>query len=122
MNRPVHFELHAPDPQAAMRFYEQVFGWQFQSWQGDEQYWLVQTGEGEGINGGLMRSRDGQPRTVNTIAVDDVDAYAGKVTQAGGQVVVPKCTIAGVGYVAYCTDPGGLIFGIFQSDPRAGSS
>ncbi len=28
-------------------------------------------------------------------------------------------TIPGVGYVVYCTDPGGQVFGIFQSDAAA---
>jgi predicted enzyme related to lactoylglutathione lyase len=85
------------------------------------EYWLVTTGEGsEGINGGLMASQDGQPRTVNTIAVDSVDDYCAKVTAAGGQVVVEKMPIAGVGWIAYCTDPGGAIFGIYKHDEAAG--
>ena len=29
MPRPVHFEIHATDPQRAIRFYTQLFGWTF---------------------------------------------------------------------------------------------
>jgi predicted enzyme related to lactoylglutathione lyase len=119
MNRPVHFEIHTPTPEKSQAFYEKVFGWKFSKWDGPQEYWLVATGEGKGIDGGLMRSRDGQPRTVNTVEVTDVDEYARKVTAAGGQIVVPKMAIPGVGYLAYCTDPGGALIGFMHADPNA---
>jgi len=66
-----------------------------------------------------MPSRDGQPRTVNTIQVDDLDAMVKKATANGGKNVVPRMPIPGVGWLAYCTDPGGNIFGMMQPDPAA---
>jgi predicted enzyme related to lactoylglutathione lyase len=39
--------------------------------------------------------------------------------RCGGQVVVPKMPIPGVGYLAYCQDTEGLLFGIHQLDPSA---
>lgn len=122
MNRIVHFEIHAPNPQAAIDFYTKNFGWSFTKWDGEQtEYWLVSTGDknSKGIDGGLMKSRDGQPRTVNTLEVNDVDAAAKKVEQTGGKIVVPKLPIPGVGWLAYATDPGGNIFGIFKSDTNA---
>lgn len=113
MNRPEHFEYHSNEPEQTLKFWADVFGWQSQRWQSDEhEYWLLMTGEGTGIDGGLMRSRDGQPRTVNTIEVDDVDALAAKVVDAGGQVFVEKMPIPGVGWLVYCTEPAGNIFGM----------
>ena len=44
---------------------------------------------------------------------------AAKVVAGGGQIVLPKMAIPGVGYLAYCTDPAGLIFGIMHPDPAA---
>jgi uncharacterized protein len=35
MSRVVHFEIHAEDPQRAINFYANVFGWQFSQW-GDQ--------------------------------------------------------------------------------------
>ena len=58
MPRPIHFELHADDPERAMRFYGELFGWTFTRW-GEESYWLIGTGERDtpGIDGGLVPRR-----------------------------------------------------------------
>src|SRR4029079_17838908 len=103
------FEIHCPNIEQGVKFYQDVFGWKTQSWPGKEVYYLATTGpEGErGINGGLMPSRDGQPRTVNTIQVDDVDGMVNKVIASGGRNVVPKMGIAGRGWAVYCHDPRG---------------
>jgi len=120
MHRPVHFEIQVPDPARSRAFFESVFGWKFQRFPGPMEYWLASTGEGaEGINGGLMQSPDGQTRTVNTLKVPSVDEFTQKVTAAGGTVCVPKFAIPGVGYVAYCLDPCGALFGVYHDDTSA---
>ena len=120
MARVVHFEIMAEDPQRAIGFYSQVFGWQFNHWPGPEDYWLVTTGEeGQaGINGGLGKSK-GHALTVNTMEVDSVDEMAAKVEANGGKIVVPKTTVPGVGYLIYCQDTEGIVFGVMQNDPAA---
>lgn len=121
MNRVLHFELGAEDPEKLITFYREVFGWETQQWEGPQTYWLVTTGseDAPGINGGIMRHKEGLPRTINTIVVDSVDEYAEKVAAAGGEVVVPKTAIPAVGYQAYCKDPEGIVFGIHQQDTSA---
>lgn len=122
MNRVVHFEISASDPEQSADFYKKVFGWTFEKWDGPEEYWLVKTGENGtmGIDGGLMqRQDDQQPGTVNTIGVSSVDDFAEKVAAHGGEVVVPKMPIPGVGYSAYCKDPEGVLFGLFEEDASA---
>ena len=122
MPRPIHFEIPADQPERAIAFYQKVFGWRFQKWDGPIPYWLVQTGEaGPGIDGGLHpRAHPGQG-PVNTIDVGSCDEYLGKVASAGGTTVVPKMAIPGVGWLAYCADPEGNTFGIMEAEPRAGS-
>ena len=61
MNRPVHFEIQAQDPERAIKFYTEVFGWKIDKWPGlDWEYWVVMTADKDskepGINGGLLRS------------------------------------------------------------------
>ncbi len=119
MPRVVHFEIPADNPQRAGEFYQGVFGWKINKWEGPQPYWLCETGTGDGINGGIM-NRSPQFKTVtNTIDVPSLDDYTKKVTKAGGKVVAPKMTIPGVGYLAYCTDTEGNIFSILQGDRSA---
>ena len=125
MGRVIHFEIHCDKPDRGMQFYQSLFGWSFNRF-GDNEYWVVITGDDSepGINGGLMRRRhavDGQAviAYVCTISVDDVDATALKVASHGGEVVVPKMAIPGVGWLIYCKDTESNVFGIMQNDPDA---
>jgi predicted enzyme related to lactoylglutathione lyase len=121
MNRFIHFELATDDPEKTAGFYREVFGWQVQKWQGPVEYWLVTSGDPgtPGINGGLMKT-DGEFRgTINTIGVEDIDAAIEKVKANGGQIVLEKDAIPGVGYQAYVKDNTGIIIGLHQEDPNA---
>ena len=124
MNRPVHFEFHSADPARDMKFFSDVFGWRFEKSDDDgdgPEYWLANTGPDctPGINGGMMKSPDDKPRTINTLSVSNVDEAAAKVTAHGGKIVKEKMTIPGVGYLIFCSDPGGQMFGIHQHDADA---
>jgi uncharacterized protein len=120
MNRPVHFEIPAENPDRAIQFYTRLFGWKFEKWNGPMDYWTIRTGDAEpGINGGLMRRRDPAQPCVNTIDVVDLDATVKVVESLGGQCVVPKMPIPGVGWLAYFKDTEGHIFGVMQADAAA---
>ena len=121
MARVVHFELAADDPERAVQFYERVFGWKIQKWDGPQDYWLATTGEQgtPGIDGAIMRRDPGLPSTVNTIDVEELDDALAKVTSNGGKVVAPRMTIPGIGYFAYCQVTEGNTFGVMQSDRAA---
>lgn len=122
MPRIVHFEFQSPQPQETLKFFRDVFGWEANKFEGGEMpYWLLSTGpqEHKGIDGGLMPAPDGQARTVCVLEVGDVDVFTKKAQAAGGQVVVPKMPIPGVGWVAYATDPHGVLFGIYKHDESA---
>jgi len=41
MARLVHFEMNVKDVHKAISFYEDVFEWRFQKWDGPMDYWLV---------------------------------------------------------------------------------
>jgi len=118
MSKPFYFELAVEDPERAMEFYKQVFGWTMQKWDGPMEYYNIQTGEGHGIDGGLYRAGDGVPRVINSIAVDDVDAAVEKVVAAGGTVQMPKTAIPGMGYFAAFKDTEGILFSVMSSDPE----
>jgi uncharacterized protein len=72
-----------------------------------------------GIDGGLMRRQHPGAGTVNTVDVPSVDEYVSRIEARGGRVAVPKSAIPGVGWLAYCQDPEGNVFGIMQADESA---
>ena len=121
MPRPVHFEIPADNPERAIEFYSSIFGWKFNKWAGPMEYWLITTGEPAepGINGGLLRRRDPNQPCVNTITVASVDESLQAIDRGGGVCVLPKMAVPGVGWMAYCKDPDGHIFGIMQPDAAA---
>lgn len=126
MPRVVHFEIHAEDPERAVTYYKTLFDWQFQRWEGPMDYWLVTTGPDDqpGINGGLMRRQspiDGQAviAYICTVDVADVDAATNAAVANGGQIALPKMPVPGVGWLVYCKDTEGNIFGMMQADPNA---
>jgi predicted enzyme related to lactoylglutathione lyase len=121
MNRIIHFEIPADNPERASAFYAKTLGWEFSKFPGEMPYWLVRTGpEGSrGIDGGMMPRQQPGQGPVLVAGVESVDAAAKKVTGAGGHEVVPKMAIPGVGWAAYFTDTEGNIFGIFQDDANA---
>ena len=121
MPRVVHFELQADDPERAGRFYKTVFGWDIRKWAGEMEYWLVTTGpkDAPGIDGAIMPRMSPGGQTINTIAVDDLDATVKKLTKAGGKVVTKRQTIPGVGEFCYCVDTEGNTLGLLQPDMKA---
>lgn len=121
MPRVIHFDIPADDPVRAQKFYQDVFGWKFDKWNGPMEYWMTKTGDDKqpGINGGLAKRMPGQFGTTNTIDVPSVDEFAKKIQSNGGKIIMPKMPIQGVGYFAQCQDTEGNIFGIIQMDQNA---
>jgi len=126
MSRVIHFEIHAGNPQRAIEFYEKLLGWKFQKWEGPVDYWLISTGPSDqpGIDGGLVLRRgeiDGQAvlAYVCTVDVSNLDDSVKAALAGGGQLALPKMPVPGVGWLAYCKDTEGNIFGMMQSDPSA---
>lgn len=124
MNRPVHFEILSDDPERVASFYEEVFGWKADRWEGPQGYWLVTTGAGEapetsGIDGGIMHRHLDQA-VINTIEVASLEEAIQRVEAAGGGKVHGPHTIPGVGTHAYCADPTGILFGLLEPASQAG--
>lgn len=116
MNRPVHFELAANDPEKLVAFYSETFGWKISKWDGPMDYWLITTGDDEtnGINGAIISREVLQQAVVNTIEVASMDRALESVGSNGGSTVAGPREIPGVGMHAYCVDPEGTVFGLLQ--------
>jgi uncharacterized protein len=127
MNRPIHFEIHAENTERAIAFYTNLFGWTFTQWAG-QPYWLIKTGEAgtTGIDGGLLPRQGPGPAAmaavsayVCTIDVSELDGMVAKAVAAGGLVALPKMPIPTVGWLTYCKDTEGNLFGMMQMDANA---
>jgi len=118
MPRVNYFEMQARDPERAVEFYTRVFGWKIKKWDGPADYWLIDTGEGDGIDGGLARGETGSG-TILSIDVDSVDAFTAKITEAGGKVLRSRHALAGSGWMAHFEDTEGNTFYIFEGDKNA---
>ncbi len=129
-NRITHFEIHADEPERAVKFYTEVFGWEIKKWEGGQmEYWMVMTGPsgaGEGINGGLLRRPCPAPAMSQglnafccTIVVDNFDATAEKILAHGGIVAMPKMALTGMAWQGYFIDTEGNTFGLHQVDKEA---
>ena len=123
MLRVVHFEIPVDDPQRAITFYKEVFGWEFTKWEGGKmEYWMVKTGkDGElGINGGLMKrmspvTSESVTAFVCTVDVPNYDIYAEKILKAGGKIVTEKTEIPKMGWMSYFKDTEDNTFGIIEA-------
>jgi predicted enzyme related to lactoylglutathione lyase len=126
MSRPVHFEIHASDPERLTKFYAEVFGWKI-THMPQFDYWLIDSGSSEpGINGGILRRRGAAPAPdapvnafVCSLGIESVDNSVERAVSAGATIALPKMAIPGVGYQAYIKDPDGNILGLHQPDKSA---
>ena len=123
-NKPspfVWYDVMTTDTKAAETFYKSVIGWTMaDSGLPDAHYTILSTGKT--AVGGIMPIPDdarkmGVPPTwMGYIGVDDVDAYAKKVTAAGGKIHKPPADIPSVGRFAVAADPHGAGFMLFKGN------
>jgi uncharacterized protein len=126
MNRVIHFDIYADDPARASKFYEEVFGWKFEKWEGEGmKYWLITTGPDSepGINGG-MAMREGEMKKgasiwAVTIGVDNIDEATEKVEKFGGEITMKKMGLPKVGWFANFKDTEGNVISLMQTDMSA---
>ena len=119
MTMPVTYvELNSPDLEATTGFLTEVFGWQLQPFAAPD-YLVAPHGDVAGVDTGVTASRDGQPRTIPVIRVEDLEATMARVGEVGGRVVVEPFTIDGVGRGCYILDPAGLLLGLHAYDAGA---
>jgi len=120
----VWYDQMSFDLEGSGSFYEKVVGWTLKANDMNDQPYTVLTAGGDMV-GGLMpipaeaAERGARPTWMGYVAVDDVDAYAGKVKAAGGSVYRPPSDIPNIGRFAVVGDPTGAAFIIFKGDGGA---
>ena len=116
-------ELMTTDAEAAKPFYRSVVGWEARDAGPPHPGYSIFEAAGCGI-AGLMTlpaeacEQGARPGWVGYIAVEDTDAKAGEIEQAGGRILMPPGDIPEVGRFAFVTDPGGAAFYLLTPHPR----
>jgi len=114
-NAVVHFEIGGPDDQSLVAFYQELFGWEMKPMDGGG-YTLIDTRGGGGINGGIGRSRTGEPWSTFYVSAQDPQAILDKATALGGTVVMPVTDFGGAVTIAMFNDPDGLLVGVVKAE------
>lgn len=115
----MHFEIPASDPAKIAKFYEQLFGWKFNKWEGGNMdYWLISHKDATSPDdsmGGLYKRNTPQEQFLNYILVKSVEESLNKAADLGAKVVTPKTEIPNIGWFAVIADPDGNTFALYQS-------
>jgi predicted enzyme related to lactoylglutathione lyase len=120
VGRRVPLRISAKDSRRAAAFYTAVFGWSLPT-AGDRRCWVITPGDDQrlGIDGTDPIDTATDEPDIPTVHVDDLDATTHTALTAGGELLVPRIPLPGVGWVAYLADTEGNLIGILQHDPHA---
>jgi predicted enzyme related to lactoylglutathione lyase len=122
---PCWVDLMSPDVDASKAFYTAVFGWETEDQFDDEGtrvYTSLRLGGKDVAGLGGQMGDDPMPPVWNTyIAVDDCDEVAGKVTAAGGSVLMPTMQVMTAGSMAVFADPTGAVFSVWKAGDHKGA-
>ena len=108
----VWFELPAEDTGRARGLYGELFGWQFEPFEGPNEYHMTYEG------GAAIYPADEQKGPLVHFGAGDIDASVARVRELGGGASESQ-DIPGVGRYSQCTDTEGNPFGHYEGGDRA---
>ena len=113
-------DTEQPDPEAASRFYGELFGWRFADAAppGAPAYLIAQL---DGEDAAAISAGSGTAVWNNYVAVADADETATAIADAGGAVLSPPADAGPAGRAAICADPQGAVFRLWQAGRRLGA-
>lgn len=114
-NPPVNwFEILGGDAKALRDFYAKLFGWKTEEGPSSGiEYYMVDTGAGKGIGGGIGATPTGDSMVTLYAEVGELKKYLERAEQLGGKVASEPME-AGPGItIAHILDPNGNLFGLY---------
>jgi hypothetical protein len=123
----VWHELMTPDPEAALRFYAKLFGWQLieRMDMGPIGFYYI-FGSGGAQYGGIFKPSQplaGPPSAwVLYVSVPDADAAAEAASKLGGKLCHGPTDVPGGGRIAQLQDPSGVFFAVHSMKAPATAS
>jgi uncharacterized protein len=117
---PCWIDTTQPDPEAAVAFYGDLFGWQFENVMppGAPAPYFVARLEG----GDVAAVTSGTAAWRTYVWVADADETVAKVRAAGGSVLSEPMDVGDAGRMAVCADPAGAAFSLWQPNQHRGAA
>lgn len=122
--RIVWHDLLSERPDASRRFYETLFGWEFEPVGSrfglgrDEVYTLIRHNGrliGGMVDANALNTGKGVSQWIALMSVNDVDAAVARVREDGGQVLTAPADLGARGRMAVVVDPQGALLGLLES-------
>jgi len=117
-------DLLTHDPAGSQRFYEELFGWEFESvgsaaGLGSNSTYTLIRHNGKLIGGMIdtiaLNNRNDISQWIVLMSVEDIDAGVAKITTAGGEVMTPPTDLQRRGRLAVVRDAEGAILGLLET-------
>jgi uncharacterized protein len=121
---PSWIDLGSPDPAVSAEFYSEVFGWQVDEPDADPQAGGYRMAKIRGLAAagiGPAQDQSGPPWWTTYISVEDADATAKLVEEAGGQVLMAPFDVMSFGRMAVFADQAGAPFSVWQPRQHIGA-
>ncbi len=123
---PCWVDTERADPEAATRFYTELFGWEFADAVPAEvpvHYFIAQLAGQDvaAVGSSPAEAPSAPPSWISYIACDDLEAAMAAVTDAGGDVLSGPQVPGPAGRWAACADPHGATFRLWEAGRRLGS-
>jgi uncharacterized protein len=122
---PCWVDTSHPDPEAAVAFYSELFGWEFEDVMppgSERRYFIARIGGGDVAAIGSVREGTPPAAMWNTyIWVQSADETAAMVRKFGGSVVMEPFDVIDAGRMAVCTDPEGAAFCVWEATEHKGA-
>jgi uncharacterized protein len=118
---PCWIDTTQPDPEAAVAFYGELFGWEFEDVMPPESPQPYFIGRLPG--GDVAAVSSGETAAWNSyVWVEDAEATAARVHAAGGTVLAPPSDAGDSGRTATFADPSGAAFKVWQPGTHRGAA
>jgi predicted enzyme related to lactoylglutathione lyase len=122
---PCWVDTSQPDPDAAVSFYGDLFGWEFEDVMppgSDAKYFIARIrGRDVAAVGSIPQEAPPQAMWNTYIWVESADETASKVRAAGGNLMMEPFDVMEAGRMAVFTDPEGAMFCVWQANQQKGA-